>query len=167
MCNRALPTVFCLMLLLPAAMLPAGASQKADLVRVSKSESKLYLLNKGKAFAVFPVALGREPQGPKQREGDHRTPEGRYLLDAKNDHSRFYKAIHISYPSPEDQARAAKLGAPPGGEVMIHGQRNGFGWLESLTQRFNWTNGCIALRDEDLDVVWDSVDLGTPIEIDP
>lgn len=146
---------------------PANAAQKADLVRVSKSESKLYLLNKGQTFASFHVVFGRNSLGSKQQEGDHRTPEGRYVLDSKNEKSAFYKAIHISYPSPEDRARAAKLGVSPGGSVMVHGQKNGFAWLEALAQHFNWTNGCIALRDEDMEVVWNSVDAGTPIEIQP
>lgn len=146
---------------------PANAAQKADLVRVSKSESTLYLLNNGQVFASFHVVFGRNPQGSKQQEGDHRTPEGRYVLDTKNEKSAFYKAIHISYPSPEDRARAVKLGVSAGGSVMVHGQKNGFAWLEPLAQHFNWTNGCIALRNEDMEVVWNAVDADTPIEIQP
>lgn len=145
----------------------SSATQKADFVRVQKSDGTLYLMNKGQAFASFHVALGRGGHGPKQQEGDGRTPEGRYVLDSKKEDSAFYKAIHISYPSAEDQKRASSLGVKPGGSVMIHGQKNGLGWLAPLTQRFDWTNGCIALSDNDMAIIWDTVDVGTPIEIVP
>ncbi len=143
----------------------ANTAQRADFVRVSKSESRLYLLSQGEIFASYHVVFGRGGNAPKQREGDGLTPEGRYVLDSKNDHSGFYKAIHISYPSPEDRMRAARLGVSPGGSVMIHGQKNGFAWLAPLVQHFDWTNGCVALTNEEMDAVWNSVDVGTPIEI--
>src|SRR5262249_1936329 len=139
----------------------------ADLVRVSKSEAKLYLLRQGAAFATFHVAFGGHPEGPKIRQGDGRTPEGRYILDARNPQSSFYKSFHVSYPNTEDRKRAARLGVSPGGDIMVHGQPNGWGAYASITQRTNWTLGCIALSNEDMDVVWKSVQVGTPIEIEP
>lgn len=145
----------------------ASATQKADLVRVKKSDSTLRLLNKGVEFASFHVAFGANPNGHKEAEGDERTPEGRYVLDYKKDDSSFYKAIHISYPNDADRARAVQLGVKPGGAIMVHGQKNGMAWLAPLAQYFNWTNGCIALRNEEMDLVWEAVDAGTPIEIEP
>lgn len=143
------------------------AEQKADLVVVKKSESRLFLERDGKAFASFQVAFGANPKGHKQRQGDERTPEGRYVLDSKNAASSFYKAIHISYPNAADKVAAKARGIDPGGLVMIHGQKNGFGWFAPITQHFNWTDGCIGLRNRDIDKVWESVDVGTPIEIHP
>jgi murein L,D-transpeptidase YafK len=144
-----------------------ASAQKADLVVVRKSESRLYLEREGKEFASFKVALGGEQTGHKQEEGDERTPEGRYVLDSKNANSTFYRSIHISYPNAKDSAAAKARGASPGGLIMIHGQRNGLGWLAPLAQLFDWTDGCIALKNSDMDAVWNAVDVGTPIEIYP
>ncbi|MGH8447399.1 MAG: L,D-transpeptidase family protein [Solimonas sp.] len=143
------------------------AAPPVDLVRVVKSQHKLYLLSAGTVVASFDIALGGQPLGHKQQEGDGRTPEGRYVLDYKKADSGYYRAIHISYPDAADVARAQALGVPPGGAVMIHGQKNGFGWASRLTQRFDWTNGCVALRDEDMEIVWTRVAAGTPIELLP
>jgi murein L,D-transpeptidase YafK len=145
----------------------AHSEQTADLVLVEKSKSRLYLMREGEAFASFRVAFGSNPKGHKQEQGDGRTPEGRYILDYKNAGSAFYKSIHISYPNAKDRQEARKRGVDPGGDIMIHGQKNGYGRLSILVQRFNWTNGCIALSDRDMDAVWDAVKPGTPIEIKP
>ena len=145
----------------------AHSEQIADLVLVEKSKSRLYLMREGEAFASFRVAFGSNPKGHKQEQGDGRTPEGRYILDFKNSGSAYYKSIHISYPNAKDRQEARKRGVDPGGDIMIHGQKNGYGRLSILVQRFNWTNGCIALSDRDMDVVWDAVKPGTPIEIRP
>lgn len=142
-------------------------AEKADLVIVSKAESRLYLERAGKQFASFKVAFGGNPHGHKQQEGDERTPEGKYVLDSKNPHSGYYKAIHVSYPNARDRASAKARGVSPGGQVMIHGQKNGFAWLGPIAQLFDWTNGCIALSNADMDVVWTAVDVGTLIEINP
>jgi murein L,D-transpeptidase YafK len=141
--------------------------QKADLVLVVKSTRTLTLLNDGHAIGVFPVAFGANPVGHKQEEGDERTPEGRYTLDYKKISSEYHKAIHISYPNAQDIENAKKRGVAPGGSIMIHGQKRGFNWLSFVTQYFNWTKGCIALSNEDIDVVWNAVNVGTPIEIKP
>ena len=122
-----------------------AAAEKADLVVVSKSESRLYLERAGKRFDSFKVAFGGDSKGHKQREGDERTPEGRYRL------------LQI----------AKSRGVSPGGDVMIHGQKNGWGWLAPISQLFDWTDGCVALRNSDMEKVWKAVDIGTPIEIQP
>jgi len=145
----------------------ALAQQKADLVIVDKSKSKLYLEYAGKVIKSYHIALGPHPKGHKQREGDGRTPEGRYILDLKNAESAYYKSIHISYPNEFDISSALERGVAPGGAIMIHGQKNGFGKLARLTQRTNWTKGCIAVTDQEMDEIWAAVDSGTPIEIRP
>ena len=154
--------------LLGVLLLPAVVSaEKADLVVVRKSESRLYLENDGKTFASFRVSFGSHPKGHKQQEGDERTPEGRYILDAKNGKSTFYRSIHISYPNAQDVASARARGVQPGGQIMIHGQRNGLGWLAPVAQWFNWTDGCVGLSNKDMDAVWGAVDVGTAVQIYP
>lgn len=143
------------------------SSEKADVVVVEKSTKTLSLFKKDRKIASFSVTFGANPIGHKQEEGDERTPEGRYKLDYKKTATNYHKAIHISYPNARDIENANKRGVSPGGAIMIHGQKKGWGWLSIFTQRLNWTNGCIALADDDLDVVWDAVDVGTPIEIKP
>src|SRR5262249_36169284 len=122
-----------------------ASGETADFVLVKKSEAKLYLLRGGNAFATFHIALGGEPIGPKQRQGDGRPPEGRYVLDARNAHSSFYKSLHVSYPNATDRAHAKRAGVAPGGDIMVHGQPNGWERYEAITQQRNWTLGCIAL----------------------
>ena len=156
------------------ACLAIGASSYAavpapriDLVKVDKSGRTLYLLSHDKIVAKFPIALGGQPTGHKQQEGDQRTPEGRYTLDFKKHDSSFFRAIHISYPNGSDTLHANDLGVSPGGAIMIHGQKNGFGQLSAITQKFDWTDGCIALTNEDMQRVWTLVQVPTPIEIVP
>jgi len=145
----------------------AHSAQTADLVLVIKSESRLYLIREGKIFGSFHVAFGANPKGHKQQKGDERTPEGLYRLDYKKADSSFYKAIHISYPNAKDRQNARKLGVDPGGDIMIHGQKNKYNFFSAIVQRFNWTDGCIALSNRDMDLVWKAVKPGTPIEIRP
>ena len=149
------------------AAVPAGAADKADLVRVDKSERRLELLHKGTVLRSYRVALGNAPEGHKREEGDERTPEGRYVLDWRNPGSSFHKSIHISYPNAADRAAAKAAGRDPGGLIMIHGQPNGFGWWSWLLQLVDWTDGCIAVTDAEMDEIWTMVDNGTPIEITP
>jgi murein L,D-transpeptidase YafK len=141
--------------------------EKADMVLVIKSNSKLYLKKNGKVFKEYHVAFGANPEGHKKQEGDERTPEGRYFLDYKKSDSAFYKSIHISYPNEADKKRAKEAGVNPGGFIMIHGQKNSLGWLSWISQRFNWTDGCIAVSNSAMDEIWNSVNVGTPIEIKP
>jgi murein L,D-transpeptidase YafK len=141
--------------------------EKADRVVVLKSEKSINLYKGEHLLRIYPVVFGGNRVGHKQQEGDKRTPEGKYILDFKKADSAFYKAIHISYPNEQDIENAKKRGVSPGSSIMVHGQKNGFGWASFLTQYFNWTNGCIALSNKNMDSVWELVDTGTPIEIRP
>ncbi len=140
---------------------------KADLVVVHKSLRALTLFKDGKVLKVYHIALGSHPKGHKRQEGDGKTPEGNYTLDYKKLDSAFYKAIHISYPNEADKDYAQKRGIEPGGLIMIHGQKNYLGWLSFITQRFDWTSGCIAVTNEDMDEIYKSVEIGTKIVIYP
>jgi murein L,D-transpeptidase YafK len=113
------------------------------------------------------VALGGTPVGAKEQQGDHKTPEGRYILDRRNAKSRFYKSIHVSYPNEQDKERAARRGVSPGGDIMIHGLPNGFGWLGATHRAQDWTDGCVAVTNQEIDEIWELVPDGTPIEIRP
>ena len=105
---------------------------------------------RARCCAATRIALGANPVGHKQQQGDERTPEGRYVLDWRNPNSCCMRSLHISYPNAADKAAARQLGVDPGGMIMIHGQPNGFGWWSWLMQLFDWTNGCIAVTDEDM-----------------
>jgi murein L,D-transpeptidase YafK len=157
--------IIALLLTLPAHN--SMGAQKADAVLVVKSDKRLYLMNRGEVFASFRVTFGDNPKGHKQKRGDERTPEGHYVLDYKNPNSKFHKSIHISYPNARDREAARLLGVDPGGDIMIHGQTNGWGWASPILQFFPWTDGCIALTNTSMDRVWEAVDPGTPIEIRP
>lgn len=146
----------------------ALAIDKADAVLVKKSEKSLYLLREGQVVKQYRIMLGPKPKGAKLMEGDERTPEGSYRLDRKNPNSRFYKSIRVSYPNPVDIERAQKFNVAPGNNIMIHGMKNG--WSEKTqarAQKFNWTDGCIAVKNSDMEEIWEAVDVGTPIEIQP
>ena len=146
---------------------PLAAGVHADKVVVLKKERKLILYSKGQELKRFSVALGADPNGPKAKQGDHKTPEGNYVLDRRNSRSRFYRSIHISYPRPDQMAAARKRGASPGGDVFIHGLPNGFGSLGRLHLARDWTDGCIAVTNEEMDEIWRAVPDGTLIEIRP
>ena len=152
------------------ALLISGASAatapQVDLVQVDKSERTLSLMANGKLVRRYSIVLGRSPEGAKTREGDRRTPEGRYVLDFKKADSSYYRAIHVSYPNAQDRARARTLGVVPGGAIMIHGQPNGRGWNNDTLQ-YDWTDGCIALSNADMTELWNLVQVPTPIEIVP
>jgi murein L,D-transpeptidase YafK len=141
--------------------------QKADSIQISKKDHVLELLAKGKVIHTYKVALGRGGLAPKEREGDALTPEGHYFIDARNADSAYHRALHISYPNAEDRSRAAKLGVPPGGAIMIHGLPNGMGWIGSAHRFYDWTLGCVAVTDPEIEEIWNLVPVGTPVEIRP
>lgn len=145
----------------------SAATEIASHILIDKSDRRLSLMQGQTILATFPIALGGAPEGHKSEEGDQRTPEGRYRIDWRNDKSAYHLSLHISYPDAADIARAEASGKNPGGMIMIHGQRNYLGWLAYLTQRFDWTDGCIAVTNADMDIIWNSVPDGTPIEITP
>lgn len=143
-------------------------NDKADYVVVKKSERKLYLYRGSEVLKIYRIALGKQPDGHKAREGDSRTPEGIYTLDWRNPNSKFYRSIHVSYPSKSDNRNARERGDSPGGAIMIHGQPKN--WVEKTKLLFNqddWTEGCIAVQDYEMDEIWDAIEDGTPIEIIP
>lgn len=139
----------------------------ADRIVVEKAAHRLTLYSKGVPTRTYRIALGRHAIGAKDRAGDDRTPEGTYVIDSRNAQSAFYRALHISYPNALDRAHANALGVNPGGDVMIHGLRNGFGWIGSLHRAADWTRGCIAVTDPEMDEIWNAVPDGTVIEIRP
>ena len=149
------------------AVKPLPIDVKADRVIVRKNEHTLILMRGGEILKSYRIALGGEPVGPKRRQGDHKTPEGIYVLDRRNAKSKFYKSLHVSYPNDADRTQAAKDGVDPGGDIMIHGLPNGFGWLGSTHRIRDWTDGCIAVTDEEMDEIWMAVPDGTLIEISP
>jgi murein L,D-transpeptidase YafK len=151
----------------PLAQLPRLDPQKADLVVVRKSKRILQLLKDGRPFRTYQIALGPQPSGPKRRAGDGRTPEGVYTLDWRNPRSNFYRAIHVSYPAPHDVGPAARWGVPPGGLIMIHGLPNGVPAARVGHPWNNWTNGCIAVTNREMDEIWALVEDGTTIIIYP
>ena len=145
----------------------ADSDPQADRVVVLKRERTLQLYKEGKLIKSYKVALGGNPVGPKTRQGDHKTPEGNYVLDSRNAHSQFYKSIHISYPSARDRAQARPAGVSPGGDVFVHGLPNGYGWIGAGHRAKDWTDGCIAVTNQEIDEIWRAVPDGTPIEIRP
>lgn len=150
-----------------ASFASAMSSGKADLVVVTKSEASMALLRQGKVLKKYRIAMGDNPVGHKLTEGDQRTPEGRYLLDYKKSDSAYYRAIRISYPNDEDRLRADALGISPGGQIMIHGENPNSSLSPEEAQMYNWTDGCIAVTNAEMDELWRAIDEGTPIEIWP
>jgi murein L,D-transpeptidase YafK len=152
---------------------PAGSAapdllpdaKRADLIRVEKAMRRLTLLREGRVLAVYHIALGFTPVGPKAIEGDGKTPEGRYRIAAKNPNSIAYLSLRISYPDPAQRAAAAAAGAPPGGDIMIHGLRNGFSWVGRLHRLIDWTDGCVGVTNAEVRSIYERVGIGTPIEI--
>jgi murein L,D-transpeptidase YafK len=139
----------------------------ADKVVVEKANRKLHLLKGGVAIRSFDIALGIRPVGDKEREGDFKTPEGNYLLDARNPDSEYFLAIHVSYPDSRDLAEARNKGVDPGGAIMIHGQPNDPTRSEAYYRTQDWTNGCIAVSNSDMIDIWLMTAENTPIEILP
>jgi murein L,D-transpeptidase YafK len=152
-----------------AALLPQPRpGPRAERILVLKRQRRLRLLAGEQVLEEFRIALGREPRGPKIQRGDFRTPEGVYTIEAFHPRSYYYRALRLSYPSPEDRERAARLGVNPGGDIMIHGLDPAIEakW-RSDHWMFNWTRGCIAVTNREMDVLWTQVRLGTPVEILP
>ena len=141
--------------------------QKADSILILKKDHRMELLSGGKVIRTYKVALGQGGLQPKVRQGDGRTPEGHYIIDAKYAASQYHKALHISYPNAEDRKRAAKLGVSPGGSILIHGLPNGKGYVGAAHRLYDWTLGCVAVTDEEIDEIWELVPVGTPVEIRP
>jgi len=139
----------------------------ADSIVVEKSQHRLSLYRAGTLLHTYLVALGQEPVGDKVRRGDNRTPEGVFRIAARNAQSRYHRALKISYPDAAHLARARSLGVSPGGDIMIHGLPARQAWVGAAHRDFDWTEGCIAVTNEEIDEIWDAVPVGTPIVIRP
>jgi murein L,D-transpeptidase YafK len=144
-----------------------ASTVQADKIVIEKSKRTMTLLSGKKVLKTYKVALGRVPVGPKRVEGDHKTPEGSYVIDAKNPHSLFHLALHISYPSAEDQQRARGLRVRPGGAIMIHGLPKAFAYLGALHRQSDWTDGCVAVTNAEIEEIWTLVPVGAKVEIRP
>ncbi|MBX9943179.1 MAG: L,D-transpeptidase family protein [Reyranella sp.] len=145
----------------------APADRQADTVEVYKAQRRLELKRDGQLLQSYRVALGFAPAEHKEREGDGRTPEGTYLIDARNPRSAFHLSLRVSYPDERDKARAAALGVPPGGDIYIHGQPNGpRKWFAGHPEK-DWTTGCVAVTDAEMREIWSLVPTGARIVIHP
>lgn len=140
---------------------------KADKVVVMKSDRNMFLMKQNTILKQYDISLGGDPLGHKIEQGDSRTPEGQYVLDWKNPKSRYHLSIHISYPNGNDKAAAQQMGTSPGGDIMIHGQPNWLSWLRPVFNGWDWTDGCIAVGNTEMEEIWRSIKTGTPIEIMP
>lgn len=145
---------------------PHSAPQ-ADHILVVKSAHSLTLLRQGKVLKTYKVALGSDPVGAKTREGDGKTPEGEYKISEKNNRSQFHLSLRISYPNEADRERAKKLGVNPGGDIFIHGLPPQWAWIGAAHRHKDWTAGCIAVTNAEIEEIWASVPVGTPVEIKP
>jgi murein L,D-transpeptidase YafK len=142
-------------------------TEPADKVLIEKKERRLTLLSKGEVIKTYKIALGGNPVGPKERQGDNKTPEGTYSIDSRNRHSAYHLSLHISYPNEKDKMRAKELGVSPGGDIMIHGIKNGDSWVGASHAEVDWTKGCIAVTDEEMEEIFKLVPNGTMVEIRP
>lgn len=149
------------------ALIIAAAPVQADRVLIRKSARQLTLLRSGKALRTYHVSLGSNPAGAKDRQGDGRTPEGIYRIDSRNAYSKYHRALHVSYPNAADRLRARRLGVAPGGEIMIHGTPNRWRGLPFVFAHTDWTQGCIAVSDAEIEEMWKLVPNGTVVEIRP
>ncbi len=156
--------VLCFMLMAVAGSEPPLL---ADRVVIVKSARTMTLLHSGTVVKSYKIALGGHPIGPKERQGDERTPEGEYKIDSRNAHSQYHLALHVSYPNATDRARARRLGVDPGGDIMIHGLPRDWSWMGAAHRKLDWTLGCIAVTNQEIEEIWQLVPVGTPVEIKP
>lgn len=165
MLNKIICTLILLICSFPAHV--PGSIIQADKVVVIKKKRVLLLMKNGTVLKRYRVAIGRNPVGPKIRLGDGKTPEGEYVLDKRNPNSRFYRSIHISYPNAADIERAQVQGVSPGSAIMIHGLPRNYEDVGKLHTVTDWTRGCIAVTNTEIDEIWSLVADGTPIVIKP
>jgi murein L,D-transpeptidase YafK len=144
---------------------PAPETERADRILIEKSQRRLVLFRNDRILREYSIALGASPLGDKEREGDGRTPEGLYAIDFKNAQSAFHLSLHISYPDAGHLDAARRQGLSPGGDIMIHGLPNGLALLGPLHRMLDWTDGCIAVTNREIEEIWAMTDVGTPIEI--
>ncbi len=149
------------------AKVVAVRMEPADKVLIEKQARRLTLFADGEVIKTYPIALGGNPVGPKERAGDNKTPEGLYIIDSRNGNSGYHLSLHISYPNAEDKRRARALGVNPGGDIMIHGLKNGFATVGTAHTENDWTEGCIAVTNPEMEEIYKLVPNGTLVEITP
>jgi murein L,D-transpeptidase YafK len=167
LCPRWLPTLLGVLALAASAPAEPAALGKADRILILKSERKLTLYREGQPLKTYLVALGGSPVGDKQCQGDQRTPEGTYRIELKNKASRFHLSLRVSYPNATDKAEARRRGCSPGGDIFIHGLGKEFAHVGKLHRNTDWTLGCVAVTNEEIEEIWAAVELGTVVEIRP
>ena len=145
----------------------AAVPAAADSLVVEKGRRQLVLFYRGEAVRTYYIALGRSPIGDKRHIGDNRTPEGLFFIEGRNPNSRYHLSLRISYPDSAHRARAARLGTLPGGDIMIHGLPDEQAGLGPAHRDFDWTNGCIAVTNREIEVLYRLIRDGTPIQIKP
>ena len=145
---------------------PLPENIKIDSLVVYKSKKRMLAISNGKCIKTYKISIGRNPIGKKEYEGDNKTPEGKYIINDKNPNSGFHKNLGISYPNESDIENAKKIGKPTGGDVKIHGLKNGLGIFDKLHYWFT-TRGCIRVTNSEVDELYNAVPIGTPIEIYP
>ncbi|MEQ9413609.1 MAG: L,D-transpeptidase family protein [Cyclobacteriaceae bacterium] len=145
----------------PEQKLPNGLT--ADKLVVHKSERRLQLWANNELIKTYKISLGGNPEGHKVKQGDSRTPEGLYYINDKNPSSQFHLNLGISYPNAQDKTNSAN----PGGDIKIHGLKNGNGWIGKFQRLFDWTDGCIAVTNSEIEELYNAVPIGTPIQINP
>jgi murein L,D-transpeptidase YafK len=151
-----------------AALADTGASTaRPDHILVLKAERKLMLMAGDQLVRSMDISLGLMPDGPKRREGDFRTPEGKYVIEAKNKDSDYFLSLKVSYPNATDRTLAQQLGVDPGGQIMIHGLPNEPKYAEAMYTGWDWTDGCIAVSNSDMIDLWRLIPVSMPIEIRP
>ncbi len=149
----------------PQGKFPATVT--IDNILVLKSKRQLLAYSNGQLIKTYKISLGRNPKRQKEYEGDKKTPEGKYTINEKNSKSDFYKNLGISYPNQADIERARKMKQPTGGSIKIHGLKNGFAFIGKFQRWIDWTAGCIALTNEEIDELYEHTPIGTQIEIKP
>ncbi|MCL4457984.1 MAG: L,D-transpeptidase family protein [Nitrospirae bacterium] len=160
-------SIICLIASILYPQLIFATLPKADKVVVIKSKRLMMLLKDGEIIKSYKVSLGKNPVGPKVQEGDQKTPEGSYVLNSRKQNSKYYLAINISYPNESDIQNAQKLGVSPGNSIAIHGLPKDLEDIDKFQRRLDWTDGCIAVTNTEMEEIWQLVPDGTPIEIKP
>jgi murein L,D-transpeptidase YafK len=159
--------IFLFISILSLELDPTFASDSVDLLLIEKSTRRLVLKSGDKEIGHYSISLGSSAVGPKRCQGDGKTPEGEYIIAGRNEKSAYHKSLRISYPNPSDVGNAAKLNCTPGGDIMIHGLPNGRGILGFVHTWFDWTQGCIAVRNNQIEEIWDLVHDGAKVKIVP
>jgi murein L,D-transpeptidase YafK len=160
-------SVFCVIFLLATSTPAHPQADPVDRILIEKSAHTMKLLRHNDIVKTYKVSLSRVPVGAKQHSGDHRVPEGEYFIDSKNRFSKFHLALHLSYPNTADHLRAKKLGVDPGGNIEIHGLPSTYAWAGSLHRAIDWTDGCIAVSNSEIEEIFPMVPVGTSVEIRP